>query len=138
VPAARNAFADCDCLLAVGTRFAEIATGSFGVTVPPNLIHVDINPQVFNANYPAAVTLEGDAAAVLTGPAGRAAKSRRRRHGECRSSARPHPRDKQAYRDEWLRHDSQGKVNPAVSSTRCAPQCRTMRSPWWTTATTPT
>jgi acetolactate synthase-1/2/3 large subunit len=54
VPAARNAFADCDCLLAVGTRFAEIATGSFGVTVPPNLIHVDINPQVFNANYPAA------------------------------------------------------------------------------------
>jgi acetolactate synthase-1/2/3 large subunit len=54
VPAARNAFADCDCLLAVGTRFAEIATGSFGVTVPPNLIHVDINPQVFGANYPAA------------------------------------------------------------------------------------
>jgi len=66
VPAARNAFADCDCMLAVGTRFAEIATGSFGVKVPPNLIHADINPAVFNANYPAAVALEGDATAVLS------------------------------------------------------------------------
>ena len=44
VPAATNAFEDCDCLLAIGTRFAEIATGSFGVTVPENLIHIDINP----------------------------------------------------------------------------------------------
>ncbi len=113
VPAARNAFADCDCLLAVGTRFAEIATGSFGVTVPPNLIHVDINPQVFNANYPAAVTLEGDAVAVLT-----ALLDELRRVGagatanaELRARI---ARDKQAYRDEWLRHDSQGKVNPAA------------------------
>ena len=31
VPAARRAFAGCDCLLAVGTRFGEIATGSYGV-----------------------------------------------------------------------------------------------------------
>jgi acetolactate synthase-1/2/3 large subunit len=61
VPAARNAFAGCDGMLAVGTRFAEIATGSFGVTVPPGLVHVDINPKVFSANYPAAVALEGDA-----------------------------------------------------------------------------
>ena len=61
VPAATNAFKKCDCLLAVGTRFAEIATGSFGVTVPENLIHIDINPEVFNVNYPAKVTVEGDA-----------------------------------------------------------------------------
>jgi acetolactate synthase-1/2/3 large subunit len=113
VPAARNAFADCDCLLAVGTRFAEIATGSFGVTVPPNLIHVDINPQVFSANYPAAVTLEGDAAAVLT-----ALLDELRRVGAgATANSALHARiqrDKQAYKDEWLRHDSKGKVNPAV------------------------
>jgi len=30
VPAAANAFADCDCLLAVGVSFGEIPTGSFG------------------------------------------------------------------------------------------------------------
>jgi acetolactate synthase-1/2/3 large subunit len=113
VPAARNAFADCDCLLAVGTRFAEIATGSFGVSVPTNLVHVDINPAVFNANYPAAAALEGDAAAVLElllnelqdlgapRPANDALQQRIRR-------------DKLAYTEEWLCHDSAGKVNPAV------------------------
>jgi acetolactate synthase-1/2/3 large subunit len=138
VPAARNAFADCDCLLAVGTRFAEIATGSFGVTVPANLIHVDINPQVFNANYPAAVTLEGDAVAVL----GTLLEELRKVGAGATANAELHARirkDKDAYRDEWLRHDSQGKVNPAVFfRRRCAPPCRTMRSPWWMTATTPT
>src|SRR5262245_35118368 len=65
VPAVENAFRDCDCLLAVGTRFAEIPTGSWGWDPPANLIHVDINPRVFHANYPAAVALEGDARAVL-------------------------------------------------------------------------
>ena len=113
VPAARNAFADCDCLLAIGTRFAEIATGSFGVTVPPNLIHADINPAVFNANYPAAVTLEGDAAAVL-GPL----LAELRRLGAARPTnvelQRRIQRDKLANNEAWLRHDSGGKVNPAV------------------------
>ena len=113
VPAARNAFADCDCMLAVGTRFAEIATGSFGVTVPPGLLHVDINPQVFSANYPAAVALEGDASAVLN-----ELLDELRRMGNGRpANAELHARikrDKQAYNEEWLRHDSGGKVNPAV------------------------
>lgn len=49
VPAAENAFADVDSMLAVGTRFAEIPTGSFGAKVPENLIHVDINSKVFIA-----------------------------------------------------------------------------------------
>jgi acetolactate synthase-1/2/3 large subunit len=113
VPAARNAFAGCDCMLAVGTRFGEIATGSFGVTVPANLIHVDINPQVFGANYPAAIALEGDAAAVLDAllaelrSIGAAHTANAELHARIR-------RDKQAYNDEWLNHDSGGKVNPAV------------------------
>ncbi len=112
VPAARKAFAGCDCLLAVGTRFGEIATGSYGVDVPPCLIHVDINPQVFDANYPAAVAIEGDAAAVLDGLL-----------AELRRSAAPrapdsalHKRiaaDKAAYLAAWLAHDSRGRVNPA-------------------------
>ena len=112
VPAARNAFAGCDGLLAVGTRFGEIATGSYGVDVPPGLIHVDINPQVFSTNYPAAVAIEGDAAAVLDGLL-----------AELRRSAAPratdsalHKRiaaDKAAYLAAWLAHDSRGRVNPA-------------------------
>lgn len=112
VPASQNAFAHCDCLLAVGTRFAEIATGSYGCEVPANLIHVDINPKVFNANYPAAVTLEGDARAVLSalaetlGPVARGAA-----RGE--TVAKRIAADKKAYVDEWLGHDAKGRVNPA-------------------------
>lgn len=61
LPAAQKTFAGCDCILAVGCRFAEIATGSYGVTVPENLIHIDINPEVFNKNYPAKITMAADA-----------------------------------------------------------------------------
>ena len=112
VPAAENAFRDCDCLLAVGTRFGEIATGSYGYEPPGNLIHVDINPAVFHANYPARVTLEGDAVAVLrkllpalpASPQG----AERRAAVAARIAA-----DKAAYAAEWLAHDSKGRVNPA-------------------------
>ncbi len=111
VPASESAFRDCDCLLAVGTRFAEIPTGSYGCEPPANLIHVDINPRVFGANYPAAVALEGDARAVLAAlnaaigviPAGA-----ERRLAVARQIAA----DKDRYRDEWLAHDSKGRVNP--------------------------
>ena len=48
VLAGEKAFKDCDCLVAIGTRFSEIPTGSFGMKVPDNLIHIDINPEVFN------------------------------------------------------------------------------------------
>lgn len=111
VPAATEAFKDCDCLLAVGTRFAEISTGSFGVTVPQHLIHLDINPKVFHINYPAAVTLAGDATRVLPALAERLAQS-----------SAPGRRDdvkhliatqKQAYRDQWFAHQVPDRVNPA-------------------------
>ncbi|NJD31070.1 MAG: thiamine pyrophosphate-binding protein [Gammaproteobacteria bacterium] len=112
VPAAENAFRDCDCLLAVGTRFGEIATGSFGYEPPANLVHVDINPAVFDANYPARVALEGDARAVLRRllaemPA--VPQSDVRRSAVAARIAA----DKAAYRADWLAHDPQGRVNPA-------------------------
>jgi acetolactate synthase I/II/III large subunit len=110
-PAARNAFAGCDCLLAVGTRFGEIATGSYGVEVPAQLIHIDINPDVFDANYPAAVKLAGDARCyieqLLAELERRAKPIIATRHVD-RIAA-----DKAAYRQSWYQHDSQGRVNPA-------------------------
>ncbi len=110
VPAVENAFAECDALLAVGTRFAEIPTGSYGWEPPAALVHVDINPRVFNANYPAAVALEGDARAVLAalfdalGPAGESARAD--------AVAAAIATDKRDYRAGWLAHDSKGRVNP--------------------------
>jgi acetolactate synthase-1/2/3 large subunit len=112
VPSAENAFRDCDCMLAVGTRFGEIATGSYGYEPPANLIHVDINPAVFNANYPAQVSLEGDAGAVL---AGLLAVLPEVPQAAARSAlvAAQIARDKAAYQAEWFAHDPKGRVNPA-------------------------
>jgi acetolactate synthase-1/2/3 large subunit len=112
VPAARNAFADCDALLAVGTRFAEIATGSFGVTVPRALVHVDINAAVFDANYPAAVRLEGDAALVLPALLAEMRQLAAARAPDTALHERIQ-RDKAAYVAQWLAHDGKGRVNPA-------------------------
>ncbi len=112
VPAAENAFAECDVLLAVGTRFGEIATGSFGLKPSWKLIHTDINPRVFNANYPAAVALEGDAPVVLQALLERLAPTLPSTRDDA-ALRRKIRQDKQAYRDEWLRHDSRDRVNPA-------------------------
>ena len=116
VPPARNAFKDCDCLLAIGTRFSEIATGSYGVAVPKHLIHIDINPAVFDANYPAAIKLAGDAQIIV---------AQLRAEIEARTASAPPASvahrgvakriaaDKAAWRGEWYAHDSGGRVNPA-------------------------
>ena len=113
VPAAEHAFGHCDTLLVVGSRLAEIATGSYGYEPPANLVHVDVNPQVFSANYPARVALEGDARVVLrrlldalpevAQAATRGAAVAGRIAG-----------DKAAYVAEWAAHDPQGRVNPLV------------------------
>jgi len=113
VPVAQKTFANCDCMLAVGTRFAEICTGSYGMQVPSNLIHVDINPSVFNVNYPATLTIEGDAREVLTqlqAELERLLDSPRDFHVLANTIAA----GKKAYADEWMKHDSKGLVNPAV------------------------
>ena len=112
VPAARNAFKDCDCMLAVGTRFAEIATGSYGVQVPENLIHIDINPETLGANYPAKVGIPGDAAQILTQllTALQAAGPRREVQAEKHAQIQ---RDKAAYRATWYKADTADRVNPA-------------------------
>ncbi len=112
VPAAENAFRDCDCMLAVGTRFSEIATASYGVNPPENLIHIDINAKVFNANYPAAVTIEGDAGEVLAGlfEMLQSLGPPKPDNAELKSGIE---KDKTAYLEEWSRHDSKDRVNPA-------------------------
>ena len=112
VPAAQNAFRNCDGMIAVGTRFSEIATGSYGAEVPANLIHIDINPDVFNANHPAKVAISGDADAVLRQflQELEAKLPRRNANGTLRDQIRS---DKAAYRESWYRHDAKDIVNPA-------------------------
>lgn len=112
VPAARNAFADCDVMLAIGTRFGEIATGSFGVTVPTQLIHIDINPQALNVNYPAQVAIAGDARVLLPQLLAALRQATPAQALNTTLQARI-AADKKAYRQTWYEHDSKGRVNPA-------------------------
>jgi len=111
VPAAQRAFADCDCLLAIATRFSEIATGHYGLTPPANLIHADINPKVFNANYPASLTLEGDAVAIADALLKKVIELKPQA-ADSQLLATQIAADKQAYRESWLKHAGP-RVNPA-------------------------
>lgn len=111
VPAATNAFQDCDCLLAVGTRFAEIGTGSYGVTVPDNLIHIDINPQVFNACYQAKIAITADASDALAQLADALAAFNLQEKPQIKANI---AKDKLAYTQEWHQHLVANRVNPAL------------------------
>jgi acetolactate synthase-1/2/3 large subunit len=113
VPAAENAFGDGDCLLAIGTSFGEIPTGSFGCRVPENLIHIDIAPETIGRNYPAKVALAGDSLRIvppLLEKLERTAPdcSERRRRVEAGIAA-----DKRSYAGEWRLHQTE-RVNPAL------------------------
>ena len=61
----RDFIADCDCLLVVGSSLPYRTTAGVGLKLPQRMIHVDIDPDVFNKNYPAELPIEGDARAVL-------------------------------------------------------------------------
>lgn len=115
VPAAERAFSNCDCLLAVGTRFSEIPTGSFSMSVPERLIHIDINPNVFNQNYPSELCIEGDAKACL----GALLEELRLLKSPLQKSEKSTMQalianEKEKYMAEWKSYDSQDRVNPGV------------------------
>ncbi len=51
--------------LAIGCRFGEVGTGSYGLEPPRPLIHVDIDPGVPGRNYETDVAIGADAAAFV-------------------------------------------------------------------------
>jgi len=112
VPAAENAFNQIDCLLAAGTRFSEIATGSFGIKPPEKIIHIDINPAVFNANYKTEICLQGDSKPILECLLEKVKSLKLSAH-DSSGMKQQIAKDKRAYLQNWLNHDSKGLVNPA-------------------------
>ncbi len=62
---AQGAAQACGVTLAIGCRFSEVGTGSYSCVPVGPLIHADIDPRVFGRNFPAEVTLHGDAAATV-------------------------------------------------------------------------
>lgn len=111
VPAARNAFKNCDALVAVGVSFSEVGTGSYSIEVPETLIHIDIDPSVFGRNYPASVAIASDAAPAVT-----ALNHQLLKRGVARDATRlaaQLARDKAAYLRDFRKHGDGSRVNPA-------------------------
>ena len=110
VPAAlRTASAGCDVMLAIGCRFAEVGTGSYGFTPPPAVIHVDINPEVFGRNVPVALGIEADALAFV-----QALLPLVEDRGQWGEAAEQIANGHRLVRDEWAREASADRVTPAV------------------------
>jgi acetolactate synthase-1/2/3 large subunit len=57
--------AGCDLTLAIGCRFSEVGTGSYGLEVPGKLVHVNIDPSVLDKNYRADLAVVADAAPFI-------------------------------------------------------------------------
>ena len=60
-PTLRSLEQTLDCVLAIGCRFSEVATASYGFHFQGELLHVDIDETVFHRNYPADHVLKADA-----------------------------------------------------------------------------
>jgi acetolactate synthase I/II/III large subunit len=112
VPAARKAFEACDCLIAVGARFAELATGSYGMQIPDRLIHIDINPQVFDKNYPASVAITADAADALTRLVAALKEAGAAR--DASSIQEIIKREKEAFARSWTAKTNKQRVTPGI------------------------
>ena len=65
-PFVQRIAAECDLTLAIGCRFSEVGTGSYGLKPPGKLIHVDADPSVFGKNFPADLHIASDAAAFVS------------------------------------------------------------------------
>jgi thiamine pyrophosphate-dependent acetolactate synthase large subunit-like protein len=64
-PASRDYLAECDVLLAIGTRFTDEETDSWNLQLPPQLIQIDIDPSEIERNYKPTLGILGDATEVL-------------------------------------------------------------------------
>lgn len=54
-------------VLAVGCKYGEVATGSYGAVPPAEHIHIDINSSTLNTNYPASIAVVSDAKRAIQG-----------------------------------------------------------------------
>jgi len=99
-------------MLAVGVRFSEIGTGSFGVNVPENLVHIDINPEVFDKNYPSKICIEADASEALELLLAELEKLADNKTKDYTDLAKMIADEKEKYLKEWKEKPLKDKVSP--------------------------
>lgn len=106
-PFVRKIASTCDLTLAIGCRFSEVGTGSYGLEPPGPLVHVDIDPQVLGRNYPAAVEVVADSGAFIAGLL--EVLDGRPRDDELRSSIR---KGHAEIWDTWAGEEGEDRVSP--------------------------
>lgn len=104
----REAAGDCDVVLAIGCRFGEVGTGSYGLEMPGPLIHADIDAAVPGRNYEAALPVHADAAAFVRGLLERLDPA-----GEDRALRSRITEGHAAVAADWEAHPSDGRVTPS-------------------------
>ncbi|GMR12549.1 MAG: biosynthetic-type acetolactate synthase large subunit [Gemmatimonadota bacterium] len=109
-PFVREIAAECDLTLAVGCRFSEVGTGSYGLEIPGPLIHVDIDPRVLGANYDAEVAVVADASEFVQAVLTRLAEAERPRDVGLRDRIRI---GHSAVQEGWLSDIGGDLVTPA-------------------------
>ena len=62
----RDLIADCDVLLAVGTRFSYFPTGGWSLRLPDRIVQIDLDPAEIGRNYRVEAGLVGAATTALT------------------------------------------------------------------------
>lgn len=113
-PFVRDIASHCDATLAIGCKFGEVATGSYGMKPRRPLIHVDIDPEVPGRNYPADLAIHADAAEFVRRLLDRLAEKRPAEGGLCGAELRVRIRQghEMVWR-EWLADVGGPGVTPA-------------------------
>ena len=111
-PSSQWALKEHDMMLAVGTRFAEIATGSYGLDPPKNLVHIDINPEVFDANFKTELAIEGDAVEVLKALLNQLKKEGFKTNRSLETVTERIRKENDNYFSEWLKGKKDDIVSP--------------------------
>jgi len=104
---AREVARECDATLAIGCRFGEVATASYGLEPPGPLIHVDIDGSVLGRNHKTALAVHSDAARFVASLLPRL--SQRPRDDKLRERIR---RGHDTVRQEWLGTGDTSRVPP--------------------------
>lgn len=104
---ARDVAERCTATLAIGCRFGEVATGSYGVEPPQPLVHVDLDPTVPGRNYPVALAVAADATAFVTALLARLEP--RREDAALHAAIRT---GRTAVHSEWASRKDTGRVSP--------------------------
>ena len=115
-PFAREIAQERSVTLAIGCRFSEVGTASYSFTPPGPLIHVDINLEVLDRNFPAEVGIVSDAATFLRALGVELDRvAIRRSNGQANEHLRRRIAEGHAaVRTTWLERRSADRVTPYV------------------------